>query len=167
MSKSVLGFVVLMLVAPLAAEEVPEFYKSVDRLVWVVEDIDQTLNQLRNLGFTDFEDLGVGNLDGTDFRGKPATGDYRVVSGRFGNVAVHWIQPSGGVNAFAEFLETHGSGVFSLMHRTPNLEALESELERMRDLGVSTLMGGSIDTQSDPIRFAFFDTEKKGKYCSA
>ncbi len=164
MSRNVLGFVVLMMVAPLAAEGVPEFYRSVDRLVWVVEDIDQTLDQLRNLGFTDFEDLGVGNLDGTDFRGKPATGGYRVVSGRFGNVAVHWIQPSGGGNAFAEFLETHGSGVFSLMHRTPNLEALESEVKRMRDLGVSTLMGGSIGTQSDPIRFDFFDTEKKGKY---
>ncbi len=164
MSRSALGFVVLMMVAPLAAEGVPEFYRSVDRLVWVVEDIDQTLDHLRNLGFTDYVDLGSGSMDGTDFRGRPATGGYRVVSGRFGDVAVHWIQPNGGENAFAEFLETHGSGVFSLMHRTPNLEALESEVERMRDLGVSTLMEGSIDTQSDQIRFTFFDTEKKGKH---
>lgn len=164
MSRSVLGFMALMMVTPVAAEGVPAFYGNVDRLVWVVEDLDRTLDQLRNLGFTDFVDLGAGGMEGTDFRGKPATGGYRVVSGRFGDVPVHWVQPNGGENAFAEFLKAHGSGVFSLMHRTPNLEAFESEVERMQGLGVNILMGGSIGAQSDPIRFAFFDTEKKGKY---
>jgi hypothetical protein len=153
-----------MMVVPCAAGEIPDFYKSVDRLVWVVEDIDQTLVNLRKIGFTDFVDLGPGSMGNTLFRGKPATGDYRVVSGRFGDVAVHWVQPYGGGNAFAEFLKTHGSGVFSLMHRTPDLSAFNSEVDRMAGLGVGALMEGSLDTQSGQIRFAFLDTEEKGKY---
>jgi hypothetical protein len=112
MSRIVLGFVALMMVVPFAAAEIPDFYKRVDRLIWVVEDIDQTLVNLRKIGFTDFVDLGSGSMGDTLFRGKPATGDYRVISGRFGNVAVHWVQPYDGENAFAEFLKTHGSGVF-------------------------------------------------------
>lgn len=164
MSRILIGFVVLMMVMPSAAGEVPDFYKSVDRLIWVVEDIDQTLINLRKIGFTDLVDLGPGSMENTLFRGKTATGDYRVVSGRFGDVAVHWVQPYGGENAFAEFLKTHGSGVFSLMHRAPDLNAFKSEVDRMAGLDVGTLMEGSMDTQSGQIRFAFFDTEKKGKY---
>lgn len=165
MGKGILGLVVLMTVVASASGEVPEFYKSVDRLIWVVDDIDETLSHLRNLGFIDYVDLGSGSIENADFGGKAATGDFRLVSGRFGDVAVHWIQPTGGgENPFAEFLEKKGSGVFSLMHRPRSLEAFEGELDRMRGLGVEVLMQGRVDADSGQIRYAFFDTAEEGKY---
>lgn len=164
MAKTSLKVVVAFLLTATAVGQVPEFYKRVDRLIWVVEDIEETLGHLRNLGFTDFVDLGSATIEGAKVRGRPASGDVRLASGRFGDVAVHWIQPGGGDNPFVEFAKQKRSGVFSLMHRVSNLEAFEAEVKRMQGLGVGILMEGTVDSDSGAIRYVFFDTAREGKY---
>ncbi len=149
--------------APVRAE-LPEFYKEVDRLIWVVEDMDETVAGLNKLGFTALDEVGQVGLNGMRFRGKPASGEIRLVSGRFGDLGVHWIQPLGGDNPFAEFLEKHRSGVFSLMHRAPTGEAFQAEVERMKSLGVGILAEGAVDSAFGLIRYVFLDTEPEGKY---
>lgn len=153
----------LLFAAPLRGE-LPEFYKEVDRLVWVVEDMGQTMAGLNNLGFTSLDDRGEVDLTEMEFRGKPATGEVRMVSGRFGDLGVHWLQPLGGENPFSEFLKKHRSGVFSLMHRVPTAEAYQAEVERMKSLGAGVLAQGAIDSDLGLIRYVFFDTEREGKY---
>ncbi len=143
--------------------ELPEFYNTVDRLIWVVEDMDQTLAGLRKIGFTNLRDIGEVTVGG-EFRGAPATGEARLVLGRFADVRVQWIDPGPGKNAFAEFREQHGSGVFSLMHRAPDASAFEAEVRRMDSLGVGALHKGSVAIDAGTIHYAFFDTEAEGKY---
>ena len=143
--------------------DLPEFYKSVDRVVWVVEDLDRTVRELRRIGMTNVSDLGEAAVSG-EYRGRPASGMVRLASGRFADVAVHWIQPLGGDNAFADFKDRHGSGVFSLVHRVPGADAFDAEIERMRSLGVEVLQRGSAESAGGEIRWGFFDTEAEGKY---
>src|SRR5574341_1426032 len=91
--------------------QLPEFYRTVDRLSWVVEDLDRSLQGWKKLGFLNLEDHGEVELD-AEFRGKPVLVRMRVASGRIGGVPVDFIQPLGGENAYTEFLKKHGSGIF-------------------------------------------------------
>ncbi|MCW5979777.1 MAG: VOC family protein [Bryobacteraceae bacterium] len=153
-----------LLCAGVALAQLPDFYKTVDRLIWVVEDMDATLEGLKKLGFTNLRDSGEVELTYSVYRAKPAEGTMRFASGRFADVAVHWIQPTGGANAFEDFLKTHKSGVFSLVHRAPSKEAYEQELARLKDLGVGVLQSGFLETDAGNIHYAFLNTAPEGKY---
>ncbi len=161
--KTLLVLLAAIILATPAMGELPEFYNTVDRLIWVVEDMDTTLAGLRKLGFTNLRDMGDGGIGG-EFRGAPSTGMARIVFGRLANVRVQWVEPAPGQNAFAEFRDKHGSGVFSLMHRAPTAEAFAAEVKRMKSLGVAPIQQGSVDINAGTIQYAFFDTEAGGKY---
>lgn len=159
-----IALLVFWLAPVAAAAELPDFYRTVDRVVWVVEDMDQTLAELQKLGFTNYRDCGVVGMSGAEYRGRSSDGEARVVFGRFGDLRAQWVQPHKGENAFAEFLGRHGSGVFSLMHRVPNAEAFQAELDRLKKIGVGVLQSGSVEIEAGMIRYAFMDTAEEGKY---
>ncbi|GAB4133299.1 MAG: hypothetical protein Kow001_25380 [Acidobacteriota bacterium] len=162
--KPTLWFLVACLCFLPAYSQLPDFYQTVDRLIWVVEDMDQTLAELQKLGFTNLRDFGFVQLTGAQYRGAPTDGEARVVFGRFGNVRVQWVEPRGGHNAFQDFRHRHGSGVFSLMHRTPSAEAFQAEVDRLSGLGVNVLQAGEVPFDAGTIRYTFFDTAPEGKY---
>ncbi len=144
--------------------QLPDCYQVVDRVIWVVEDLDHTLGELQKLGFTNLRDFGVVQLTGAQYRGAPTDGEARVVFGRFGDVRVQWVEPRGGHNAFQDFRARHGSGVFSLMHRAPTAETFQSELDRLTQLGVAVLQAGEVPIDTGTVRYVFFDTAPEGKY---
>lgn len=153
---------VLSLAAP-ASGQLPDFYKTVDRLVWVVEDLDKTIDGWQKLGVAEAGLPDEAELN-IQFRGEPAAATVRVANGRFGDVPVHWIQPVSGTNAFSEFKDKHGSGIFSLVHRAPTREAYDRELKRLESVGVGVLQSGTVDGDSGTISYAFLDTQREGKY---
>ena len=150
--------------APGLSAQLPDFYKSVDRVVWVVEDLNQITQGWRKMGLTGTEDHR--ELEWTDvrFRGRMTTVRVLAASARFANATVHWLQPLDGQNPLTEFLAKHRSGVFSLMHRTPTLEALQRETKRLRGLGVDVLQEGAVEDDAGPAHYVFLDTEPQGKY---
>ena len=122
------AWMAMPMVLPMAAQ-VPEYYRSVDRLTWVVDDVDRVTGAWEKFGLARIERRQ--NLElAVTFRGKPANAKVKMVSGFLGDVRVDWIQPLGGTNAFAEYRKKHGSGVLSLMHRLPGAVAFEQEIER-------------------------------------
>jgi len=147
-----------------AAGQLPEFYKSVDRITWVVEDLDRAVQGWTKLGFSGIEDRGEVDLESARVRGKPAAAHFRWAAGRLGEVAVDWVQPLSGENAFSEFLARHGSGVFSLIHRVPSMEAFDTEVARLGKIGVAPLQTIDLDFESGTVRIAYMDTEPQGKY---
>jgi hypothetical protein len=164
MPRTTVKFLLPLLFLPPVCGQLPEFYKSVDRLIWVVPDMDATVAGLKKLGFTNLSDQGEVEMPWTAYHARPATGTLRMVSGRFADLAVHWLQPLGGSNAFQDFLNKHGGGVFSLVHRVPTKEVYEDELARLKGLGVAVLQSGFLETDSGNIHYAFLDTEAEGKY---
>ena len=153
---------ILLVTWPLLAQT-PEYYKSVDRVTWVVDDLERVIQGWEKLGM-----VRVARRDKLDllvtFRGQVTNAKVLSASGFLGDVRVDWIQPSGGRDAFAEFQKKHGSGVFSLIHRVPTAEMFEQELERLRGLGVSVLQSGERKTDAGTMRYAYMDTEPQGKY---
>jgi Glyoxalase/Bleomycin resistance protein/Dioxygenase superfamily len=141
----------LLAAAPLAAQ-VPEVYRSVDRVTWIVDNIDRVALGWEKVGFMQIEMRQDIELPVT-FRGQPTKAKVRMASGHLGDLRVDWIQPLGGVNAFTEYQKKHRSGIFSLIHHVPDLEA---EKARLGSLGVEILQSESAVT--------YFDTEPRGKY---
>lgn len=142
----------------------PEMYKAVHALAWVVRDVGKAVEGWRKLGFTDVRVVGDMTLADVRYRGKPATCKAKVAEGHLGDVAVQWMQPLEGNCAYADFLTRHGDGVFSLVHRAPTREALDAEIARMNALGVSVLQSETAPASRGKVIRTYFDTEPQGKY---
>ncbi len=147
-----------------AFAQLPDFYGKVDRITWVVENIDRVTQGWRSVGFDQVQPAQLVVLDRTEFRGRPARSTVKVAAGRIGRLQIRWIQPVEGRNAYSEFLARHGSGVFSLVHRVPSKKALEVEIERLAQLGVGVLEKGEVSSPLGSVSYAYMDTEKEGKY---
>jgi methylmalonyl-CoA/ethylmalonyl-CoA epimerase len=141
----------------------PAVYQSVHSLVWVVRDVDAAVAGWHKLGFTDIRVVGNVTLD-VRYRGQPATSIAKVAEGHLGDVAVQWIQPVRGVNAYSDFLARHGTGMFSLVHRTSSREALQAEIARLNGLGVATLQSETVTRTGETSIRTYLDTEPEGKY---
>ena len=148
MSKPLL---LLLAAAVPALAELPEFYRHVDRVLWVVDDIGRTTAGWQKLGMIEARANKVS--DGDDARWSVA---------RLGNMIVDLIQPLDENTPFGQFRKKHGQGVFSLIHRVPAEASLDREIARLKALGVGVLADTAID--GGPGRVVFFDTEPRGKY---
>lgn len=142
----------------------PEMYRTVHEVTWVVRDLDRTVAGWRKLGFNDIHLVGNITFGDVRYRGKSATCVARVAEGFLGDVAVQWIQPVEGDNAYSDFLARHGTGLFSLVHRALSREALQAEVERMSTLGVRVLQTESTGESSRASVRTYLDTERQGKY---
>lgn len=142
------------------AQQIPEPFKKVQQVVWVVNDIDQVIREWQNLGFNQIqptEKVRVIDQDGNESWVKLALANL-------GGAHVTWIQPLEGESIFTEFLASNGNGAMSLVHLFNSSNQLKSELERLSKVGVNKEDEISMFTENGPIRYTFMDTKEKGKY---
>ena len=155
--------VVCTAVAGTCLAEMPDFYKRVSRVTWLVKNMDRPLEGWSTLGLSDVHELGEITFD-AKYRGKPVSIAARAIRGSLGNLTVDMLQPEAGDNAFTAFLARHGDGIFSIVHEVATTEEMTKEIERMRGLRVGVLQQMTIDSNSGAITLTYFDTEAEGKY---
>jgi catechol 2,3-dioxygenase-like lactoylglutathione lyase family enzyme len=144
----------------LCSAQLPDHYKTVNRVTWVVENIDKVRPAWAALGLSDVEEHPNIQLVG-QFRGSPVTICAWQITGHLGDLTVDMIQPGEGqANAYTDFLAKHGDGILSIMHEVPNRQALEKEILRMKTKGVGILQQVSLRDRID----TYFDTEQQGKF---
>jgi hypothetical protein len=147
-----------------ASAQLPEFYKTVDRIIWVVPDADAAVAGWGKMGFTDSKSYGEFPIH-VEHRGKRVEASIKWSVVRMGDVTADFVQPLDDAGAFAEFRSRHKAGVMALLHPTPTSEALDAEVERMAKLGVGVLQKSGLGGGQDPdSRYVLFDTEADGKY---
>lgn len=148
---------------PAQSAGLPEMYKSVHALTWIVRDVDKAIAGWKKLGFNDVRAAGEVTLTEVQYRGKPSACRAKVAEGSLGDVWVQWVQPLAGCGAYADFLTRHGDGMFSLVHRAPTRQALQAEIARMNALGIKVLQSEALPGKRGALR-TYFDTEPQGKY---
>jgi hypothetical protein len=151
--------VLAMLGPVLVPGQLPDFYKKVDRVTWIVPDLTKTVAGWRAAGVTTVIERGEISVP-VSVRGKAVTATWRAANARVGDLWWDWVQPVSGEDAFAEFLRATGGGVMALMHAVPSSAALEAEVARLGTLGVGVLMRG----EAGPSHFVYFDTRAEGKF---
>src|SRR5258706_10125358 len=119
--------------------QLPDYYKTVNRVTWVVGNIDKVRPAWVAMGLSDIQEYTNIQLVG-QFRGKPITIYAWQITGHLGNLTVEMIQPAEGqANAYTNFLARHGDGILSIVHEVPSPQALEKEISRMKEKGVGGL----------------------------
>lgn len=141
----------LLLAAPVflagqpAPEQPPALYRTLPRLIWVVDDAAKIAAA--------WERTGVPTEN---------TGPLRTAC--FDNVQAHWIQPKPGDGEFGKFLKTRGSGVMALGYVAPSAQAVEMEKARLAALGVRVLEEGRWPAGGGrQVAYTLFDTAQQGK----
>lgn len=145
---------------PFSLAQTQDYYKKVDRIVWIVSDLQKVMNDWRELGFTDMMDHGQSDMSNQNNQ----TLKVHIASANFGGARITWVQPLTVNNLFSDFLSKGGDGAYALLHRVPTINDMQQELVRFNDLGVGTIFKGSVLTDEGPVNFVFLDTQKKGKY---
>ena len=146
-----------------AFAQLPDLYRSVTGVHWVVADLDKVKQGWARLGFPALQDHGEVGLQMVH-RGRSTTSRLRVAMASLGGLEVHWIQPLDANGAYAEFLARHGSGIMSLNHTAPSLDALEKEVARLNAAGIPVLQRADVDTGGGLLTVVHMDTEAEGKY---
>src|SRR5439155_3725715 len=127
------------LLASACTAQLPDYYKMVNRVTWVVANIDRVRPEWQAMGLTDIREYPNIQFVG-EFRGKPVTIYAWQVTGRLGNLVVDMIQPAEGqANAYTNFLARHGDGILSIVHEVASRQVLEQEISRMKGKGVGVL----------------------------
>jgi catechol 2,3-dioxygenase-like lactoylglutathione lyase family enzyme len=155
---------VACLLAGSASGEMPAFYKRVNRVTWLVQNVDLAKQGWVRLGMTDVHEYPNVVLTGQD-HGKPIKMWAWEITGHLGNLTVDMIQPGEGQeNAWNDFLGNHGDGIFSIVHEVPTEAAMKQEIARMHGLGVGVLQQLSFDRDGKHVTLTYFDTAPDGKY---
>jgi catechol 2,3-dioxygenase-like lactoylglutathione lyase family enzyme len=142
--------------------QVPALYKTVNRVTWVVTNIDIARPAWEAMGLTDIQEFVNVPLAVT-YKGQVSTVRAWQVTGHIGNLTVDMIQPAEGQhNAYTRFLDRHGDGIFSIVHEVSTEAALKAEIARMKAKGVGVLQQARMPRQN--AAFTYFDTEAEGKF---
>jgi hypothetical protein len=144
--------------------EMPGYYKTVNRVVWLVQNVDLAKQGWSQLGLSDIHEYPDVVLTGQD-HGKPVKMWAWEITGQLGNLTVEMIQPAEGqLNAWNDFLGKHGDGIFSIVHAVASEAEMTKEVSRMRDLGVGVLQQLSFERDGKRVTYTYFDTEPDGKF---
>jgi len=160
-----LQVIILLSILPVSCRNntatIPDHFKTVDQLIWVIEDLDNVIDNWKNLVFNQLYvlDTVIASVKSTG-SGIPV----RMAKANLGGAHIIWIQPLEDASIFARFHAGYGDGAMSLVHRITSIEALEKEAERLSSLGIEVLEEVSFSTGEGELEYVFMDTGGKGKY---
>lgn len=140
---------------------VTDHFNQVDQVIWIVDDLDNTINAWNNLGFDQVVNQGTADAH---FSKSGVDEKIKIAKANLGGANVTWIQPLGKESVFSEFHDTYGDGAMSLVHRMDSRKTLKAELRRLSDLGVKIKEEIKISTGEGELYFVLADTFEKGKY---
>ena len=158
---SVIMLTVLLSACGKQTPEVPAHFKHVDQVLWIVDDLDMVITHWQDLGFSQ-----VLTLDTLEARLTKADKEIllRLALANLGGAQIAWIQPLNDHSLLYDFLNSHGKGAMSLIHRFAEQDQQESELERLSSLGVDMLEQITIATRQGDLNYTLMDTRSDGKY---
>ena len=140
------------------AEEARVNLPSPSHMGIVVKNVDEAVHYYTTLfGWGPFQVREVDTKEYRDFffRGKPATGRFKVAIGRNGSMVVELFQALEGESPYAEFARAKGEGLHHLGYQ---LEEIESALAALKREGIEPIFHGKTPQGS----FAYFDTDRVG-----
>lgn len=142
-------------------ELIPEHFRHVDHMVWVVEDIDSTIWHWRNLGFYEIHEPEDANVS---FKKSGSSFSFRTATANLGGAYVIWIEPGTHHSIFSEFQREYGDGAMSLVHNLQDSQKFNKEIDRLSNLGIDILDEVSLSIHGKKMDYVFMDTREKGKY---
>ncbi len=114
--------------------EIPAYFNHVDQVLWVNEDLNNTISHWKNLGFDQIMDLDT--VDAA-LKKSGKTIRLKVAKANLGGANITWIQTVGGESVFNQFQTLSGNGAMSLVYRLENEKAIQEEMARLAGIGIN------------------------------
>lgn len=159
--RQILFMLFMIIIRDSAMSQVPEHFKKVDQVIWIVEDVDQVVSEWNKLGFDQVIKLGKVSAELKE-EGKSVF--LKMATTNLGGAHVVWIQPLKEQSIFSRFQDGYGDGAMSLVHRLISREAQDAEVRRLAGLGVQVVEEVKIDSKKGNITYVLMNTEDEGKY---
>ncbi len=140
---------------------IPEAYKHVDQVLWIINDLDKTTAHWAELGFDQVLSMDTVNVH---FKKSGKSVAVKMAKANLGGAHITWIQPMGDVSVFSGFLDSYDDGAMSLVHRMDSKKSMKKELKRLAALGVRTGEEFDIPTEKGTLSYVLMDTRNVGKY---
>ncbi|MFO7934537.1 MAG: DUF5107 domain-containing protein, partial [Bacteroidales bacterium] len=144
-----------------ASGRIPDCYTHVDQVLWVVSDLERTMDQYRQLGFNQIGEIRTVVME-SGSQGNRI--NLRLARANLGGALVNWIEPQEGISVFHDFHASYGDGAMALVHRFHGRNALNREVERLEELGIDRLEEIRMTGDEIDLQFVLMETAEKGKY---
>lgn len=141
--------------------EIPDHFKHVDQVFWVINDLDKTINHWARLGFDQVMDMGTVDVN---LKKSRKVVKVRMAKANLGGAHVTWIQPLGDGSLFSEFYDSYGEGAMSLVHRMDSEKSLKSEIKLLSRFGVNVKEEIHIPTAIGDLTYVLMDTRDEGTF---
>lgn len=153
-------FLLVLLINTGKTKEVPEHFKHVDQVIWVVEDLEIVIKKWKELGFHQIEVFD--EVKATNKNDKIL--DIRMAVANLGGAHITWLEPVSGNSVFSKFHDDYGDGAMSLVHKLDTKSKLQDEVERLSGMDVKVLDRLSFSTPKGKLTVTLMDTQQRGKY---
>ena len=140
---------------------IPEHFKHVDQVLWVINDLDKTITHWAKLGFNQVMDMGTVEVD--LIKSKKVV-KVRMAKANLGGAHITWIQPLGEGSVFSEFYDSYGEGAMSLVHRLDGKKSLQNEIKRLSRIGVNVKEEMVIQSDNGNLSYILMDTREQGTF---
>ncbi len=139
-------------------------FGEVTRLTWVVKDLDGVIEYWKK--------AGLGKIDVE--KGIRVTNEFTKYKGTFADavvnrgityiagVKIEIIQPVEGTNGYADFLESHGEGIYTVGFNLTGKDEFDDNVDRLWDAGIRILERGAFDTEKGQGHYVLLDTQPVG-----
>jgi len=141
--------------------ELPQFYRQVDQVIWVVENLENVMEHWKILGFDQVLMLDTVEIYLMKSRSKM---EVKIAMANLGGANIIWIQPLDGESVFSEFHDSYGDGAMALIHRIESRKTIKNELSRLKRTGMYLLEEIKIITDKGNINYVLMDSQENGKY---
>lgn len=145
----------------MAMSQVPEHYKKVDQVIWIVANLDQVMSEWEKLGFDQVKKLGNATAELNE---DSKSVSIKMATANLGGAHIVWIQPLSTQSIFSRFHAAYGDGAMSLVHRLNSRDALDAELERLAGVGIRLREEVRINSKKGNVTYLMMNTEDEGKY---
>jgi methylmalonyl-CoA/ethylmalonyl-CoA epimerase len=156
----VLVFVAAMLGrAAMLYAQLPECYREVDHVIWVVGDLKSVVKGWKSMGFSGIREINYITLKEER---KPAIRAKAAVA-NLGGLKVFWLEADKMGGVLKTFHDAHGDAILALVHAAGGSE-MEREINRLKDKGLDGGFIADFNTNLGDLHYYFAGTRPEGKY---
>ena len=145
-----------------ANAQINDEYKTVDHILWVVQNLKTVKKGWVEIGFSEIEDLKKVKLISHGL--KDDKGSIKASIAHMGGARALLIEPVNGETIFSRYLSRNGEGAVALIHKVANEKRLNEITQQLARANIGKIATYTLETKTGNLRYTIMDTKEKGKY---
>ena len=140
--------------------QLPDMYREVDHVIWVVGNLKSVEKGWKKLGFSDIRRLPQVTLK---VEHQPAI-RARAAVANLGGLRVFWLEKDKMGGFLRSFHDENGDAILALVHSAGDRATRQTEVKRLVECGLQEMLTVEFNTNVGDLDYVFTGTRNRGKY---